>query len=103
MEGSTQILVLQDMVEAGKLGAKSGEGFYRYKKGKAMRQSISVSDALDDIARDRMIFRLLNESMACLRESVVEDKDLLDAGMIFGTGFAPFRGGPMQYIKDYDS
>ena len=41
---------------------------------------------------------LLNEAVACLREKVVEDADLLDAGMIFGTGFAPFRGGPLQYI-----
>ena len=45
-----------------------------------------------------MIFRLLNESVACLREGVVNNADLLDAGIIFGTGFAPFRGGPMHYI-----
>jgi 3-hydroxyacyl-CoA dehydrogenase / enoyl-CoA hydratase / 3-hydroxybutyryl-CoA epimerase len=47
-----------------------------------------------------MILRLLNESVACLREGIVDDADLLDAGIIFGTGFAPFRGGPMQYIKE---
>jgi 3-hydroxyacyl-CoA dehydrogenase/enoyl-CoA hydratase/3-hydroxybutyryl-CoA epimerase len=42
---------------------------------------------------------MLNEAFACLREGVVGDADLLDAGMIFGTGFAPFRGGPMHYAK----
>jgi 3-hydroxyacyl-CoA dehydrogenase/enoyl-CoA hydratase/3-hydroxybutyryl-CoA epimerase len=45
------------------------------------------------------VLRLLNEAVACLRERVVENSDLLDAGMIFGTGFAPFRGGPLHYIE----
>ena len=40
---------------------------------------------------------MLNEAAACLREGIVEEKDLLDAGVIFGTGFAPFRGGPLNY------
>lgn len=44
------------------------------------------------------MLRLINEAVACLREGIVSDKDLLDAGIIFGTGFAPFRGGPMSYI-----
>lgn len=43
---------------------------------------------------------LVNEAVACLHERVVDDADLLDAGLIFGTGFAPFRGGPIQYIRD---
>ncbi len=47
---------------------------------------------------ERLIFRLLNECVACLREGVVEDADLLDAGVIFGTGFAPHSGGPAHYI-----
>jgi 3-hydroxyacyl-CoA dehydrogenase/enoyl-CoA hydratase/3-hydroxybutyryl-CoA epimerase len=46
-----------------------------------------------------LIFRLLNESVACLREGVVEDADLLDAGVIFGTGFAPHRGGPIHSVE----
>jgi hypothetical protein len=48
---------------------------------------------------DRLVFSLLNESVACLREQIVEDADLLDAGIVFGTGFAPFRGGPMNHIN----
>jgi 3-hydroxyacyl-CoA dehydrogenase/enoyl-CoA hydratase/3-hydroxybutyryl-CoA epimerase len=44
---------------------------------------------------------MVNEAAACLREGVVADADLLDAGMIFGTGFAPFRGGPMHYAKAF--
>ena len=44
--------------------------------------------------------RLINESMACLREGIVADADLLDAGMVFGTGFAPFRGGPLQHVRE---
>ena len=47
--------------------------------------------------QNRLIFRFLNEAVACLQEGIVEDQDLLDAGIIFGTGFAPFRGGPMNY------
>ncbi len=47
-----------------------------------------------------MILPMLNESVACLHDGVVDDADLLDAGVIFGTGFAPFRGGPIQHIRD---
>jgi 3-hydroxyacyl-CoA dehydrogenase/enoyl-CoA hydratase/3-hydroxybutyryl-CoA epimerase len=42
---------------------------------------------------------LLNECVACLREGLVEDADLVDAGVIFGAGFAPFRGGPLHYAR----
>jgi 3-hydroxyacyl-CoA dehydrogenase/enoyl-CoA hydratase/3-hydroxybutyryl-CoA epimerase len=48
---------------------------------------------------DRLILPLLNEAVACLQAGVVSDADLLDAGVIFGTGFAPFRGGPIQHIR----
>ena len=49
--------------------------------------------------QDRLVMRLLNEATACLREGIVDEKDLIDAGVIFGTGFAPFRGGPLEYIR----
>ena len=49
---------------------------------------------------DRLILPLVNEAAACLFEGVVKDDDLLDAGVIFGTGFAPFRGGPLQYARE---
>jgi 3-hydroxyacyl-CoA dehydrogenase/enoyl-CoA hydratase/3-hydroxybutyryl-CoA epimerase len=48
---------------------------------------------------DRLILALVNECAAVLREGVVADADLLDAAVIFGTGFAPFRGGPMAYAR----
>ena len=47
-----------------------------------------------------MILGMINETMACLREHVAGSKDLIDAGIIFGTGFAPFHGGPLQYVRD---
>jgi len=90
---------LREIVEAGKLGRKSGEGFYQWRNGKAVKPKGAgeVPIAIGDIS-DRLVLRLVNESVACLREGVVEDEDLLDAGVIFGTGFAPFRGGPMHYV-----
>lgn len=90
---------LQQEVKAGHLGKKSGQGFYVWSKGKAQKTaSTATPEKLEHFA-DRMILRLMNESMSCLREGVVEDADLLDAGIIFGTGFAPFHGGPMHYAE----
>jgi 3-hydroxyacyl-CoA dehydrogenase/enoyl-CoA hydratase/3-hydroxybutyryl-CoA epimerase len=87
---------LQQMVDKGDLGKKSGRGFYEYEKGRAKKNKNIQESSLADI-EDRMVLRILNECVACLREGIVEDKDLLDAGMVFGTGFAPFRGGPIHY------
>jgi 3-hydroxyacyl-CoA dehydrogenase / enoyl-CoA hydratase / 3-hydroxybutyryl-CoA epimerase len=89
---------LRRLVAGGQLGKKSGQGFYNWKHGKAIKpKPASGNWNLDEIT-NRLVLRMLNESVSCLREHVVADPDLLDAGMVFGTGFAPFRGGPINYI-----
>ncbi|HEX7046597.1 MAG TPA: 3-hydroxyacyl-CoA dehydrogenase NAD-binding domain-containing protein [Gammaproteobacteria bacterium] len=90
---------LEAMVEAKKFGKKTGVGFYAYdENGKPKKDASNAQGGPADL-QDRLIFPMLNEAVACLRENVVADADLLDAGVIFGTGFAPFRGGPMNFIK----
>ena len=88
---------LQEMVRAGRLGKKSGRGFYEYRHGKPVKPAQSTQGHTPVDLQDRLVYRILNECAACLREGLVEDSDCLDAGMVYGTGFAPFRGGPMHY------
>ena len=91
--------MLLQLIDQRKLGRKSGEGFYAWRDGKPVRTRAQNSEIPADL-EDRMVLPMLNEAAACLREGVIEDADLLDAGAIFGAGFAPFRGGPLQYARE---
>ncbi|MCC6201669.1 MAG: enoyl-CoA hydratase/isomerase family protein [Gammaproteobacteria bacterium] len=91
--------ILEQKVVQGRLGKKTQRGFYEYRNGRIVTAATSGASGRDAEITDRLLLRLLNEALACLREQVVADADLVDAGMVFGTGFAPFRGGPMAYLR----
>ncbi len=90
---------LPGMVERGDLGRKTGQGYYQWVDGRAVKPASDGRPVPEDI-QDRLILPMVNEAVACLSEGVVEKADLLDAGVIFGTGFAPFRGGPINYARE---
>ncbi len=93
-------VALQTPPEQGKRGKKDGQGLYRWENGKPQKPEVASDYKAPDDLQDRLILPLLNEAVACLHDGVVADAELLDAGVIFGTGFAPFRGGPIQYIRE---
>ncbi len=90
---------VERLLESGKRGKKSGEGFYRWQGGKPVKPGVPKGYLAPDGLEFRLIGPMLNEAVACLADGVVDDADLLDAGVIMGTGFAPFRGGPISYIR----
>jgi 3-hydroxyacyl-CoA dehydrogenase / enoyl-CoA hydratase / 3-hydroxybutyryl-CoA epimerase len=91
---------LRDKVANGELGRKTGKGFYLWKDGKADKTAGSPSAARPtDEMIDRLILPMSNVCVACLREGIVDNPDAVDGAMIFGTGYAPFRGGPLNYAR----
>jgi 3-hydroxyacyl-CoA dehydrogenase/enoyl-CoA hydratase/3-hydroxybutyryl-CoA epimerase len=91
--------LLKEKVHAGELGKKTGKGFYVWEKGKPKREVKDTDQyALDEIT-DALMQPYFDACEAALADGIVEDADVLDAGMIFGTGFAPFRGGPLYYLE----
>jgi len=85
---------LSELIAAGNLGRKTKRGFYDWSGGKAAKSAPGV---VPPGLSDRLIRPLVTEAQAALAEGIVADADLVDAGAIFGTGFAPFRGGPLHY------
>ncbi|MEX2469993.1 MAG: 3-hydroxyacyl-CoA dehydrogenase NAD-binding domain-containing protein [Pseudohongiellaceae bacterium] len=91
---------LRDKVERGELGRKSGQGFYEWKEGRAQKDKDGEADSADAAAlADRLLLPMLDACVECYRNKVVAEIDHIDGAMIFATGFAPFRGGPMHYAR----
>jgi 3-hydroxyacyl-CoA dehydrogenase/enoyl-CoA hydratase/3-hydroxybutyryl-CoA epimerase len=93
--------VLSSLVRQGKLGKKTGKGFYMWDKGKPKREEVSYDPAeLERLGRELMK-PMLDEAERALEDNIVANADHVDAGVIFGTGFAPFRGGPLHYRRTH--
>jgi 3-hydroxyacyl-CoA dehydrogenase / enoyl-CoA hydratase / 3-hydroxybutyryl-CoA epimerase len=91
---------LREKVANGELGRKTGKGFYAWRDGKVDKApaSPSATQPTDEMI-DRLILPMSNVCVACVREGIVDDADMVDGAMIFGTGYAPFRGGPLNYAR----
>jgi 3-hydroxyacyl-CoA dehydrogenase / enoyl-CoA hydratase / 3-hydroxybutyryl-CoA epimerase len=91
---------LRDKVAKGELGRKTGKGFYTWKDGKAVKgPRPETGPRVSDEMIDRLMLPMSNVCVACLREGIVDNADVVDGAMIFGTGYAPFRGGPLNYAR----
>ncbi len=98
-DAAEEAALLKSYVEDGKLGKKSGEGFYQWKKGKPVKDDQASAGINLQSLGEELMAPYFEACQACLEDGIVADSDVLDAGMIFGTGFAPFLGGPMHYME----
>jgi 3-hydroxyacyl-CoA dehydrogenase / enoyl-CoA hydratase / 3-hydroxybutyryl-CoA epimerase len=91
---------LREKVAKGELGRKTGKGFYTWKDGKP-DQLPALPDTREPTPQmiDRLVLPMSNVCVTCLREGIVDNADVVDGAMIFGTGYAPFRGGPLNYAR----
>jgi 3-hydroxyacyl-CoA dehydrogenase / enoyl-CoA hydratase / 3-hydroxybutyryl-CoA epimerase len=99
---------LREKVARGELGRKTGKGFYVWKDGKADKSAAPPQSQPQGAQQpagptpemiDRLVLPMSNVCVACLREGIVDNADVVDGAMIFGTGYAPFRGGPLNYAR----
>jgi 3-hydroxyacyl-CoA dehydrogenase/enoyl-CoA hydratase/3-hydroxybutyryl-CoA epimerase len=90
---------LREKVAKGELGRKTGKGFYEWKDGKPLRNTDAPAPTGE--MTNRLILPMLDVCVACLREGIVADEDTVDGAMVFATGFAPFRGGPLHYAREH--
>ncbi len=95
---SEEARFIRSHVDQGRLGKKSGSGLYHWKDGKPVKEPRHTVGHDFRILAERLVHAYTEECRAALEEGIVGDEELLDAGMVFGTGFAPFRGGPMYYL-----
>lgn len=108
------VTLMKNMIDKGWLGKKSGQGFYTYGKGKNAKKTINpevqsyvngfVKNKLsidETEIQDRIMTRFINEAAKCLEDEIIENPVVGDIGLVFGTGFAPFRGGPFRYLDQY--
>lgn len=96
VQGAEIPKTLAEMVDAGNLGRKTGRGFYHWKDGEAGRVHGRASSRE---CKDRLTLSMVREAVHCLHEGLVERADWIDAGLVLGTGFAPFTGGPLQMVR----
>jgi 3-hydroxyacyl-CoA dehydrogenase / enoyl-CoA hydratase / 3-hydroxybutyryl-CoA epimerase len=93
--------ILVNKVALGHLGRKTGQGIYRWENNKPVKDTQGgLRGAYDERTIQALIQPYLEETQAVLAEGIVPDAELIDAGLIFGTGFAPFRGGPLHYLAE---
>ncbi len=97
---------IRKMTSAGLLGRKNGRGFYLHEKSKEAKPNPQISAYVQsqkaraitrEELQERMVFLMINEAARCLEEQIVTDPADVDFAMIMGTGFAPFRGGPLRH------